>query len=175
MNNRILFKSFRLAFRSKRRVTAFIIIYAILYIAVGKGLAQARAVPGAELPWLGMALIVSTIYAILISQFRRRDVAILKCVAWANDEILLLLIGEVIIVSLTAFLLVFQLSVEILGIVAYVPAADALLEEAQRLIIIDSTAMVHALVAIIILQLPGLVIAHRRMMHIPPMRALREE
>ncbi len=175
MNSRILFKSFKLAFRSRRRVISFIIIYAILYIAVGKGLVQARSTPGAELPWLGMALIVSTIYAILISQFRRRDIAILKCVAWANDEILLLLIGEVFIVSLTSFLVVFQLSIEILGIVAYIPAANALLQEAQRLIIIDSGAMAQAIIAIIVLQLPGLAAAHRRMMHIPPMRALREE
>ncbi|NWF96800.1 MAG: hypothetical protein HXY34_11720 [Candidatus Thorarchaeota archaeon] len=173
MNIRILFKSFRLAFRAKKRVTAFIIIYAVLYIVVGRGLQQGGP-PGFELPLLGMALIVATVYAILIAQFRRRDIAILKCVSWANDEILLLLVGEVIIVALTSFLLVFQVSVEVLGLISYVGQIE-LLGNIRDLIVVGFSPMILTLFYIVILQIPGLALAQARAMRIPPMRALREE
>lgn len=175
LNLRILFKGFRLAFRAKKRVTAFIIIYAVLFVAVGKGLQGAMTTSGAEWPWLMMAFIVATIYAILISQFRARDIAILKCVSWGNSEILLLLIGEVIIVAAVACIVVVQLSVEILGIIAYMQTDFGFLRDVQQLIVVDAAAMGWTLLYIVVLQLPGLALARWRAMKIPPMRALREE
>ncbi|RLI49994.1 MAG: hypothetical protein DRO73_04575 [Candidatus Thorarchaeota archaeon] len=175
MNLRILFKSFRLAFRARKRVIAFIIIYAILFISVGKGLQAAMMTPGAEWPWLAMAFIVATVYAILISQFRARDIAILKCVSWSNSEILLLLVGEVMIVAISAYLVVFQLSVEILGIVAYFETDFGLLRDLQELIVVEAVPMLWTLLYVVFLQIPGLALARWRAMKIPPMRALREE
>jgi len=174
LNLRILFKSFRLAFRAKKRVISFIIIYAILFIVVAKGLQEARTFE-ASLPWLGMALVVSTVYAILISQFRARDIAILKCVSWGNQEIFLLLVGEVVIVAVAAYLLVFQLSVEILGIVAYLETNFILLRQLQDLVVVNWVPMILTLFYIVVLQIPGLLLARWRAMRIPPMRALREE
>lgn len=172
MNKRILFKSFRLAFRAKKRVFAFIIIYAVLYILVGKTVENTTFAE--SIPYLFMAGIVATVYAVLISQFRRRDIAILKCVSWANSEIILLLIGEVVIVATTAFLLVFQASVEILGLIAYFFESPVLVQ-IRDWIWIRSDAMAVTLFYIIVLQLPGLVLAQWRATRIPPMRALREE
>jgi len=172
LNKRILFKSFRLAFRAKKRVFAFIIIYAVLYILVGKTVEGPNI--WESIPYLFMAGIVATVYAVLISQFRRRDIAILKCVSWANSEIILLLIGEVVIVATSAFLLVFQASVEIIGIVGYF-GTNAVLDGIHDLIVIRSDAMFVTVFFIIVLQLPGLVLAQWRATRIPPMRALREE
>ncbi|MGD2072795.1 MAG: hypothetical protein PVG65_04835, partial [Candidatus Thorarchaeota archaeon] len=98
VNFRVLFKSVRFAFRAKKRVSAFMLIYAILFLVVAWGLGQG------EMLIFVMAFVVSTVYAILIAQFRRRDIAILKCLSWGNNEILLLLVGEVILVSFSAFL-----------------------------------------------------------------------
>ncbi len=172
LNFRILFKSFRFAFRAKRRVVFFMIIYAILYIYVARGLYN----PTMATPSLLMAFIVATIYAILIAQFRRRDIAILKCVSWGNSEIMLLLIGEVILVSFTSFLIVFQVSVEVLGLMTYFGAiGTALFSSIYSMIAIDAGPMAITLFYIVILQIPGLALAVWRAMHIPPMRALREE
>lgn len=170
MNFRILFKSMKFAFRARKRVLAFIVIYAVLIITVSRALSNT----GEELLYLGMAFIVATVYAVLISQFRRRDIAILKCVSWSNSDILLLLIGEVVLVSLSAFLLIFQLSVEILGLIAYL-GSIVILTQIRDLIAVDAGAMVTTLFYIIVLQIPGLVLAQYRAMKIPPMRALREE
>ncbi len=156
-------------------MTAFIIIYAVLFIAVGKGLQSALTSGSMEWPWLIMAFIVATVYAILISQFRSRDIAILKCVSWGNSEILLLLIGEVVIVAAVACLIVVELGVEILGIVAYMGTDFGVLSDVQSLVVVAPTAMAWTLFYIIILQIPGLALARWRAMKIPPMKALREE
>ena len=173
MNFRILLKSIKFAFRAKKRVSFFIIIYAVLIIWVARGL----TIPMLEIPSWVMALIVSTIYAILIAQFRRRDIAILKCVSWSNSEILLLLIGEVVLVSLSAFLIVFQVSVEILGLVAYFEAfgSNTLLVAFQQQIAVAPDILGITMLLIVGCQIPGLILAHYRAMNIPPMRALREE
>ncbi|MFW9907085.1 MAG: hypothetical protein ACFFEF_00810 [Candidatus Thorarchaeota archaeon] len=148
------------------------IIYAVLYIYVARGLSQTSMAVTSLL----MAFIVSTIYAILIAQFRRRDIAILKCVSWSNSEILLLLIGEVVLVSFSSFLIVFQVSVEILGLMAYFgDFGSSLLQSIHAMIAVDAGPMATTLFYIVILQIPGLVLAQLRAMSIPPMRALREE
>ncbi|TXT57641.1 MAG: conserved membrane protein of unknown function [Candidatus Thorarchaeota archaeon] len=180
MNFRILTKSMKFAFRATKRVTAFIIIYAILIVLVAKGLQGAVTLPGGygELPWLLMAFVVATLYAILISQFRRKDIAILKCVSWNNSDIMLLIIGEVVLVALSAFLVVFQLSVEILGLIAYFDLPEtgtSLLHQVHDIIALQAAPMITALFYVVILQLPGLIFAQLRAMRIPPMRALREE
>ncbi|MHA1960154.1 MAG: hypothetical protein ACW99U_07990 [Candidatus Thorarchaeota archaeon] len=176
MNWRILLKSIKFAFRARKRVLVFIVIYAILLLVVGRGLTDAVSSPGAELPWLLMAFVVSTLYAVLISQFRRRDIAILKCVSWGNSEILLLLIGEVVLVSIAAFFVVFQISVEILGFATYFAIQDTgFILSLQELIALPSSALFTSMFWIVVAQLPGLALAHVRAMKIPPMQALREE
>jgi hypothetical protein len=117
--------------------------------------------------------VLATLYAILISQSRATDIAILKCVSWSNSDILLILVGEVVLVSLTAFLIVFQVSVELLGLAAYL--ALPILTTLQGWLVVDVSILLVTLVVIVILQLPGLYLAQRRAMMIPPMRALREE
>jgi predicted lysophospholipase L1 biosynthesis ABC-type transport system permease subunit len=171
LNFRVFFKSIKFAFRARIRVLAFILIYAILFIIVSKGLTND---PSGWLTYVGLAFIVATIYAILVSQFRRRDVAIFKCIGWDNANVMLLMIGEVVLVSLSAFLVVFQLSIEIIGFIGYF-GASALLTSVQDLIYVSPSSMLVTLFWIIVAQLPGLGLSMWRATKIPPMRALREE
>jgi hypothetical protein len=150
---------------------AFVLIYAILYIIVAKGLTNN---PGDWLSYVGLAFIVATIYAILVSQFRRRDISIFKCIGWDNSNVMLLVMGEVILVSFTAFLVVFQLSVEILGLFAYFFDTTTV-TGILRLVQVDLVSMVVTLFWIILAQLPGLALSMWRATQVPPMRALREE
>ncbi|MFX1368282.1 MAG: hypothetical protein ACFFAY_06780 [Promethearchaeota archaeon] len=173
MNFKILLKSFRIAFRARRRVISFIVIYSVLFITVSRGIA-----PGGDwMLWVMAALIVATVYAILISQFRRKDIAILKCISWNNADVTLLLIGEVVLVSLAAFLAVFQVSVEVLGLSLYVFGSDILAANPtlEYWLRVPLDSLFLSLIIITFLQLPGLLLAQWRAMSIPPMRALREE
>ena len=171
MNFRVFFKSIKFAFRARIRVLAFILIYAILFIMVSKGLTND---PGQWLTYVGMAFIVATIYAILISQFRRRDVSIFKCIGWDNNNVMLLMVGEVVLVSFSAFLLVFQVSIEIIGFIGYF-GSSALLTSIRNLLFIDLSSMAVTLLVIIGCQIPCLLLSMYRATKIPPMRALREE
>ena len=170
MNIRVFFKSIKFAYRAKIRVLAFILIYAILYIIVAKGL---TANPG-DWSFIGLAFIVATIYAILVSQFRRRDISIFKCIGWDNSNVMLLVMGEVILVSFTAFLLVFQISVELLGLAAYITGV-ASVTGLLAILYVDIVSMFVTLFWIILAQLPGLGLSMWRATQVPPMKALREE
>ncbi|TFF91621.1 FtsX-like permease family protein, partial [Candidatus Thorarchaeota archaeon] len=93
----------KFAFRAKKRVVPWMIVYAILFLVVSDGLAQPD--------WIWyvlMALIVSTFYAILISQFRRKDMSIFKCIGWGNNDVMLLVVGEVLLVTIVSFLVMLQ-------------------------------------------------------------------
>jgi ABC-type lipoprotein release transport system permease subunit len=171
LNFRVFFKSVKFAYRAKIRVLAFVLIYAILYVIVAKGLTTN---PDAWPTYIGLAFIVATIYAILVSQFRRRDISIFKCIGWDNSNVMLLVMGEVILVSLTAFLVVFQLSVEILGLTAYFLGVTNV-SGIWSVVYVDLISMFVTLFWIILAQLPGLILSMWRATQVPPMRALREE
>jgi hypothetical protein len=76
----------------------------------------------------------------------------------------------------SAFLIVFQVSVEILGLAAYFgQVGSSFFEQLKDLVSVEAGAMAVTLFYIVILQIPGLVLAQLRAMRIPPMQALREE
>lgn len=87
---------------------------------------------------------------------------------------MLLVMGEVILVSFTAFLVVFQVSVEIIGLIGYFTGGVEV-TGVWSILYVDIVSMIIALIAIIIAQLPGLLLSMWRATRIPPMRALREE
>ncbi len=173
MNIRVFFKSVKFAFRAKKRVIPFMMVYAILFIVVSDGL------PTTDSLWyVLMALIVSTFYAILISQFRRRDMSVFKCIGWKNNDVMQLVVGEVLLVTIASFLIMLQISFEIVGIAAYFSinlAPGTLFGTVHDFIVIDAAPLFTTFFIILGLQIPGLLIAQRRAMSVPPMKALREE
>ena len=173
MNFRVFFKSVKFAFRAKKRVIPFMIVYAILFIVVSDGLLSPD-----YLWYLLMAFIVSTFYAILISQFRRRDMSVFKCIGWGNNDVMLLVIGEVLLVTIASFLAMLQISFEIIGIITYFSidlGSGTLFQAVYDFVVIDAVPLFTTFFVILGLQIPGLFIAQRRAVSVPPMKALREE
>jgi hypothetical protein len=150
-------------------------VYAILFIVVSDGMIAG----GSDAIWyLLMALIVSSFYAILISQFRRRDMSVFKCIGWSNNDVMLLVIGEVFLVTVASFLVMLQISFEIVGIVTYFSVSMApgtLLAIVHDFIVIDAGPLFTTFFIVLGMQIPGLFIAQRRAVSVPPMKALREE
>jgi hypothetical protein len=171
LNIRVFFKSVKFAFRAKKRVVPWMIVYAILFLVVSDGLAQPD--------WIWyvlMALIVSTFYAILISQFRRKDMSIFKCIGWGNNDVMLLVVGEVLLVTIVSFLVMLQISFEILGILAYFySGVPSFFQGVVDFIVIQPGPLFTTFFVILAFQIPGLLIAQRRAVTVPPMKALREE
>ena len=173
MNFRVFFKSFKFAFRAKKRVIPFMMVYAILFIVVSDGLLSSEA-----LWYFLMALIVSTFYAIIISQTRRRDMSVFKCIGWQNNDVMLLVIGEVMLVTIASFLIMLQISFEIMGIITYFSidlGSGTFFLAVHDFIVIEAVPLFTTFFIILGLQIPGLFIAQRRAVSVPPMKALREE
>lgn len=173
MNFRILFKSMKFAFRAKKRVIPFMIVYAILFIVVSDGLISPE-----YLWYFLMAFIVSTFYAIIISQSRRRDMSVFKCIGWQNNDVMLLVIGEVMLVTIASFLIMLQISFEVIGIVTYFSidvGSGTFFQAVHDFVVIEAVPLFTTFFIILGLQIPGLLIAQRRAMSVPPMKALREE
>jgi len=173
LNIRVFFKSVKFAFRAKKRVIPFMMVYAILFIVVSGGLSTLN-----QLWYILMALIVSSFYAIIISQSRRRDMSVFKCIGWSNEDVMLLVIGEVLLVTIASFLIMLQISFEIVGIVTYFSvnmAPGSLLAMVHDFIVIDAGPLFTTFFIVLIMQIPGLFIAQRRAMSVPPMKALRED
>ena len=175
LNIRVFFKSVKFAFRAKKRVIPFMMVYAILFIVVSDGLIPLSA---NSLWYLLMALIVSSFYAILISQFRRRDMSVFKCIGWGNNDVMLLVIGEVLLVTIASFLIMLQISFEIVGIFAYFSLntdPGTLFAMVRDFIVIEAGPLFTTFFIVLGLQIPGLLIAQRRAISVPPMKALRED
>jgi predicted lysophospholipase L1 biosynthesis ABC-type transport system permease subunit len=149
------------------------IVYAILFIVVSDGLVSSEA-----LWYFLMAFIVSTFYAIIISQSRRRDMSVFKCIGWQNNDVMLLVIGEVMLVTIASFIIMLQISFEIMGITAYFSinlGSGSFFQAVNDFIVIPAVPLFTTFFVILGLQIPGLLIAQRRAVSVPPMKALREE
>jgi hypothetical protein len=174
LNLRVFFKSVKFGFRARRRVVIWMIVYALLFLVVSDGLTLPL-----QPNWFWyvlLALILSTFYAILISQFRRRDMSVLKCIGWGNNDVLLLVVGEVLLVTIVSFLVLLQISFEILGIFAYFySGVPSIFQGVVDFIVIQPVPLFTTFFVILAFQIPGLLIAQRRAMSVPPMKALREE
>ena len=90
-------KSFRLAWRAQRRFWAFIVVYFILVGMVAYLLIPFTAI-SALIAILG-GLVVATIYGFLLTTFRKTEIATLKCIGWSNNNIRLLIVGEILLIS----------------------------------------------------------------------------
>jgi hypothetical protein len=105
--------------------------------------------------------------------------SVFKCIGWSNNDVMLLVIGEVVLVTLASFLIMLQISFEIMGIVAYfwgpTGTVGGIFGAVADFIVIEAAPLFTTFFIVLAMQVPGLFIAQRRAMSVPPMKALREE
>ena len=104
--------------------------------------------------------------------------SVFKCIGWSNNDVMLLVLGEVILVTVASFLIMLQISFEIMGIVAYFSldfGTGTLFNEVYNFIVIPAGSLFTTFFFVLGMQIPGLFIAQRRAVSVPPMKALREE
>lgn len=172
---RILFKSFRLAWRAQRRFWVFIAVYFILVGMVAYLLLSGD--PVSTLMAIVGGLIVATLYGFLLTTFRKTEIATLKCIGWSNGNIRLLITGEILLISCLAFFLFVEVGIHLAGLSFYftgsatgqlffVPAWIRPLFEARDLLF-------WTFLLVVVLQLPGILLANYRILSVKPMEALR--
>ncbi|MFX1485872.1 MAG: FtsX-like permease family protein [Promethearchaeota archaeon] len=166
-NLRIFRKALTMTTRSKRRFFSAIGIYCVLswWVAISIHLGETvLAIMGI----LG-GLIVAVLYGFVLTQFRKTQIATLKCIGWGNDNIRLLMIGELLLVSLLGFIITLEIDIHILGLSWYVGVAPGIITQ----FVFSGLSLALTFVIVIFAQMPGIIIAHWRTLQVRPMVALK--
>ncbi len=168
MTFRILMKSLRLAIRTGKRFWIFVTIYAVLMATTSIFLDGAMKPGGAVLPVLGLiagTAIMALFYGLIISGYRKTQVATLRCLGWTSGDIKWLFLGELILVCVVAALIDLEIIIHYMGIGYYLNLDPAVIESLPFLI---------TFLLIVGVQFLGVFVAWRRMLKVRPMEALRK-
>ncbi len=192
---RIFFKAWRISMRTSRRFIVFLVAYAILLTWIAFIIRQYYIelfIPPVNpetlayyMVIIGWTMVAGTIMGIIFSWLlahgRRDDIATLKCVGWSNHDVRQLVLGEVVFITIAAVIAIAVLGVLATGLycsVAIMLSFDPLgnttifIPDSLRLILINPFFMLIAFAAIMVVQLPGILILLWRSLRISPMRAL---
>ena len=167
MTLRILMKSLRLAIRTGKRFWIFVTIYAILMATTSIFLDG--AINGGDIwPVLGLVAgtaVMALFYGLIISGYRKMQVATLRCLGWTSGDIKWLFLGELILVCVVAALIDLEIIIHYMGIGFYFGATPA---------VIESLPFLMTFLLIVGVQFLGVLVAWRRMLKVRPMEALRK-
>lgn len=168
MTFRIFVKSLWLAIRSGKRFLFFVIIYAILLWITADRLNSLLG--GGEYVtlfiFIGCIAVVALVYGILISNYRKVQVATLRCLGWTSADIKWLFIGELMLVCFLAAVIDLEITVHYIGIVANFTGKIP--------VMFSSLSFGLAFAIIVGVQFLGVFVAWNRMLKVRPMEALRK-
>jgi hypothetical protein len=176
---KIWWQGIKLAVRSRIRFVTFVVVYCALawLIAINlNAIGSITSGPGGRLTEAQIRLastligsaIVSTLYGFLISIFRKKDIATLKCIGWGNNNVRSLITSEILFVAIIGYILLLEMDIHLLGINAYL----SFLVDVSTLILTRNT-LILTFIVIVVFQIPGVLIAHWKVLKIRPMEALR--
>jgi predicted lysophospholipase L1 biosynthesis ABC-type transport system permease subunit len=172
---RILFKSFRLAWRAQKRFWAFIAVYGFLIGMVTYLLLSSNAA-SILIAVLG-GIVVATLYGFLLTTFRKTEIATMKCIGWSNNNIRILIVGEILLISTLAFILFVEIGIHLAGVAFYLTGSATSsvfsIPPAIQQIFIARDKLLLSFIIIVFAQLPGILLANYRILAVKPMEALR--
>lgn len=171
---RILFNSFRLAWRAHKRFWAFIVIYGFLIGMVAYLLPQGAM--GALIGIMG-GVVVATLYGFILTHFRKNEIAALKCIGWSNGNLRTLIVGEILLISCLAFFLFVEIGVHIIGFTYYTTGSattrNLLVPSYIQDVFLGAVYLPLAFIIVVLAQIPGILLAYWRILAVKPMVALR--
>ena len=109
---------------------------------------------------LGGALAAS-MYAFLITRFRRIEIATLKAIGYTNRNVWTMTLGEILLASIAGFIL------GLLGIAVYLGVTG------ETVVIFSRTTLLTAFLIVVLIQVPAFILSNKRTLRIPPAEALR--
>jgi ABC-type antimicrobial peptide transport system permease subunit len=172
---RIFTKSFRLAWRAPKRFWAFIVLYLVVTYMVTYLLLTGGALQ-IFIAILG-GIVVATIYGFLLTTFRKTEIATLKCIGWSNGNIRILIVGEILFVSVLAFLLFIEIGIHVTGLAFYLSGNPFsplfFVPSAMQQVLLARDQLLLSFVVVVLAQIPGILLANYRILAVKPMEALR--
>jgi ABC-type antimicrobial peptide transport system permease subunit len=177
---RLVKKAFLLALRSRRRFWMFTLAYALLlgFSSVFMNAAfKVNFAWGAETVMMIIAISVSALmsmlYANIIVTYRKMEIATLKCIGWKNNHIRVLISGEIMAVTLLAFLLVIEGFFHYAAISAYVLSAQSQ-PITDAIVLVQFMPVVITFAIMLGVQIAGILIANDKILKIRPIQALQK-
>ena len=177
MKLRIFWKTFTMARRSGKRFLVFVTIYAFLIAITAYFLQQAVGNQNPFFAWFTVlvvisAVILSSLYGFLISNYRKREIATLRTIGWDAGSIRLLFLSELILVFVCSLIVVLEI---IFHVVALTYWASPLNPPAALQSVIINPVILTITVAIIVgCQIPGMLLGYWKILKIRPMEAMRK-
>jgi predicted lysophospholipase L1 biosynthesis ABC-type transport system permease subunit len=123
------------------------------------------------------SIFMSILYSWMIVNYRRTEIATLKCIGYTNANVRTLIVGEIIWTTLSGFFLVVEIVIHLLAfqvLGAYVtlglPAQPA---PVSVLLPFSLFNLLITLGIFLVVQLFGITLAYRRVLKVRPMQAMR--
>jgi predicted lysophospholipase L1 biosynthesis ABC-type transport system permease subunit len=172
---RILFKSFRLAWRAWKRFLAFITLYLVVIYMVTYLLMTGQAI-SIVIAILG-GVVVATLYGFLLTTFRKTEIATFKCIGWSNSNIRILIVGEILLVSVLAFLIFIEIGIHVTGLAFYLSGNPFsplfFVPGSLQEVLLARNQLLVTFFVVVLAQIPGILLANYRILAVKPMEALR--
>lgn len=119
----------------------------------------------------GISTFLSVIYAMVIINNRRMEIATLKCIGYTNSNIQWMILGELLWVTLVSFFIVSEFLIHHLAIVAYFFSEAGTPEMITPFINIPNLVITVALFSVA--QVAGIWVSYRKILKLRPIIALR--
>ncbi len=187
MGLRLWSKSIKLAMRSRRRFIAFTLMYTVLMGWMTWNFQDFLYGDGDPDVLLLVVSIVSTLilsilYAWIVINYRKNEIATLKCIGYKNSNIRTIIIGELTWVTFVAFMIMAETLIHITAGATYFyqqqiikdPPLISLSEYAAKTTpILNIWPVLATLAMFLVSQILGIVIMYSKILKLRPIVALR--
>ncbi len=112
---------------------------------------------------IGGGILVASLYAYLITRFRRREVAILKAIGYNAMQVRTVLLSEILAVAIGGF---------IIGYAAVV-TGGFIISGGETIRFMSVSTTIISLLAVVLINVPGFLLVSRRILSVRPMELFR--
>ena len=176
MGLRLVRKSITLAMRSRRRFIVFTLMYTVLMVWMANNFHQYMEVDDAVrnllllLVSIGSTIILAILYAFIVINYRKKEIATLKCIGYTNNDIRTIIITELVWVSFLAFFFQAEVLIHITAVMTYIQANSTQLPVEP---ILNALPVILAFLIFIVSQILGILVMYRKILKLRPIVALR--
>ena len=176
-----------LSMRSRKRFIVFTFMYTAIIIWMSFSLEMLFASTGFHPNWIlevdtpiavwslvlsaVTSISLSVFYAWIITNYRRTEIATLKCIGYTNNNVRVVIVGEFIWVSMFSFFIVFEALIHIAAFSLYFASLPSSSATARPFI--SFLALLITIGIFLIAQIGGILLAYRRALKLRPIIALR--
>ncbi len=171
-------KAIILALRSRKRYFVFTMMYTALLFWSSYSLhissVQTTTAVTSFLIAMGISIFLSLLYAWVITNYRRREIATLKCIGYTNRDCKTIIIGEILFATISGFIIVIEVLFHFVAALGYFYSAVNPSVPSSQLPLISLPAVLLTFGIFVSVQLIGILLANRRVLRVRPIIALKK-